>query len=173
MDFDDQNSPPILFTISKGLETECVVCHKQEPLDRCAACKVVSYCGGEHQVEDRPKHKRFCTEVKKAQAKLDAEDTRLRNMQGDWMTPTNPLENPDAIGHFWGIVEMRNYMRARYALIEAQLDFSTRGAVEATMEHVMDLFRLCRSDNMGDRNLAPSLFLRLGKDREAYDFCKW
>lgn len=89
------------------------------------------------------------------------------------MTPYNPLENPDAIGHFWGIMKMRDYKRARYALIEAQLKFNTRKAVEAALDHVTDLFRLRRSDNMGVGNFAPSLMLRLGKDQEAYDFCKW
>ncbi|KAF2747428.1 hypothetical protein M011DRAFT_402188 [Sporormia fimetaria CBS 119925] len=159
--------------MSKGLETGCAVCQQHENLSRCGACKVVSYCGKEHQVQARATHKWFCNEVKRAQATLDNEDAKLRNIQGDVLTPDNPLENPRAIGHFWGIWETRPYMRARYALIEAQLKFNTRNAVEAATEHVMDLFRLCRSDNMGVRDLAPSLLLRLGRDQEAYDFCKW
>lgn len=37
----------------------------------------------------------------------------------------------------------------------------------------MDVFRLNRSDNMGMRDGAPALMMRLGKDQEAYDFMKW
>lgn len=64
-------------------------------------------------------------------------------------------------------------MRARYAVVEALLKIKTYAAVEAAQGHVMDILRLCRSDNMGVRDLAPALDLRLGKDQECYDFCKW
>ncbi|CAJ2513813.1 Uu.00g019320.m01.CDS01 [Anthostomella pinea] len=37
----------------------------------------------------------------------------------------------------------------------------------------MDMFRLCRSDNMGLRSTAPSIMLRLDKVQECYDFIKW
>lgn len=37
----------------------------------------------------------------------------------------------------------------------------------------MDMLRLCRSDNMGVRDIIPGLMLRLGKDQECYDFAKW
>jgi hypothetical protein len=87
------------------------------------------------------------------------------------MTPANPLEN--AIGHFWGIHETRPYMRARYAVVEALVKIKTFNAVQAAFNHIMDLLRLCRSDNMGVRQLVPALFLRLGKDQGCYDFVKW
>lgn len=37
----------------------------------------------------------------------------------------------------------------------------------------MDMIRLCRSDNMGVRDIIPGLLLRLNKDQECYDFIKW
>ena len=64
-------------------------------------------------------------------------------------------------------------MRARYALVEALLKINTYAAVEAAQGHIMDMLRLCRGDNMGVRDLVPALDLRLGKDQECYDFCKW
>ncbi|KAK4696543.1 hypothetical protein P7C71_g1390, partial [Lecanoromycetidae sp. Uapishka_2] len=64
-------------------------------------------------------------------------------------------------------------MRARCVLVEALLQVKTYAAVNAAHGHVMDLLRLCRSDNMGVRDLAPALKLRLGRDQECYDFCKW
>ena len=49
----------------------------------------------------------------------------------------------------------------------------TYTAVYAAYGHIIDLLRLCRSDNMGVRDVLPALALRLGKDQQCYDFCKW
>jgi hypothetical protein len=38
----------------------CRVCGKTEEMMRCARCKVVGYCGREHQKEDWKVHKRSC-----------------------------------------------------------------------------------------------------------------
>ncbi|KAH7245647.1 hypothetical protein BKA59DRAFT_476077 [Fusarium tricinctum] len=35
------------------------------------------------------------------------------------------------------------------------------------------MLRLCRGDNMGVRSQVPALYLRLGRDQDAYDFIKW
>ena len=64
-------------------------------------------------------------------------------------------------------------MRARYALVEALLKIKTYAAAEAVHGHLMDMLRLCHGDNMGVRDLVPALDLRLGRDQECYDFCKW
>ena len=37
----------------------------------------------------------------------------------------------------------------------------------------METLFLCRSDNMGVRYMVPAVNLRLGKDQECYDFCRW
>lgn len=87
------------------------------------------------------------------------------------MTPPNLFE--EHAGHFWGIFETRGYMRSRYALVEALLKIKTYPAVETAHDHIMDMLRLCRGDNMGVRDLVPALKLRLGRDQECYDFCKW
>jgi hypothetical protein len=78
-----------------------------------------------------------------------------------------------SVGHFWGILETRDYMRSRFALIEALRKVKTRGSVQAQLDHIMDMLRLCRGDNMGVRELVPALLLRLNKDQECYDFVKW
>lgn len=64
-------------------------------------------------------------------------------------------------------------MRARYGHVEALLKIKTRDAVQAAFDHIMDMLRLCRSDNLGVRGVAPALFLRLGRDQECYDFIVW
>ena len=129
------------------------------------------YCGRDHQVAHRESHKQACNAIKKTQKVLDREETKLRAQPGDIFTPANLFE--EHAGHFWGIMDTRPYMRARYALVEALLKIKTYAAVDAAHGHLMDLLRLCRSDNMGVRDLVPALKMRLGRDQECYDFCKW
>jgi len=78
-----------------------------------------------------------------------------------------------SVGRFWGIVDTRDYMRARYTVLEAVLLLKTRDAVQAALDYCLDLLRQCRSDNMGVRDFVPSLYLRLNREQECYDFLKW
>ena len=87
------------------------------------------------------------------------------------MMPANPFET--SVGHFWGIHGTRDYMRARYGVIDALGDVSTYDAIQKQLEHALDMLRLCRSDNMGIRDLVPALYLRLNRDQECYDFIRW
>lgn len=154
---------------------ECPPCEAKgntaSTLLRCQGCHVTHYCGRDHQAVDRENHKRPCNDIKKAQQKLDLEEMKLRNLPPDLVTPARLFE--EHAGHFWGILVTRNYMRARYVLIEALLKVKTYAAVKAAHDHAMDCLRLCRSDNMGVRNMVPALKLRLGRDQECYDFIKW
>lgn len=77
------------------------------------------------------------------------------------------------MGHFWGLHHTRPYMRARFALVEALLKVKSYDAASAALDHLMDCLRLCRSDNMGVRQLIPALLVRLGREQECYDFVKW
>ncbi|MCJ1439195.1 hypothetical protein MMC27_008586 [Xylographa pallens] len=137
----------------------------------CQACRVVYYCNREHQAAHRGAHKEACLDIKKSRQYLEREEARLRSHPGDFMTPANLFE--EHAGHFWGIHETRPYMRARYGLVEALLQIKTYAAVEAADSHIMDILRLCRTDNMGVRDVLPALDLRLGRDQQCYDFCKW
>ena len=98
-------------------------------------------------------------------------EQKLRDHPGDWMTLANPFAS--SVGHFWGIPDTRDYMRARYALVEALGKVNTRDAVQAQLDHLLDMLRLCRGDNMGVRCYVPHLMLRLNQDQECYDFVKW
>ncbi|MCJ1423549.1 hypothetical protein MMC29_001433 [Sticta canariensis] len=64
-------------------------------------------------------------------------------------------------------------MRTRYALVDEILRTRTYDAVIAALDHVMNCLRLCRSDNMGGRDVVPALLLRLDRDQECYDSLKW
>ncbi|TPX12694.1 uncharacterized protein E0L32_000871 [Thyridium curvatum] len=122
-------------------------------------------------VAHRAQHKATCNKIKKARAKLAQEDHGVRNATPDFMTPANAFET-DA-GRFWGILSTRDYMRARYGLAEYLRLSGTLDGVQEALSHMQDMIRLCRSDNMGLRDLVPALMLRLDLDQECYDFVKW
>lgn len=111
--------------------------------------------------------------MKKARDKANKEETVLRERPGDFMLPTNVFEN--AVGQFWGLHDTRAYMRARFALADKIVDQFPRSAaaVGAALDHFLGMMRLCHGDNMGLREMAPALMLRLGRDQEAYDFLRW
>jgi hypothetical protein len=160
--------PPQLFSISTRLEWGCAAphCLRTKDLNRCPTCKTVSYCSYEHRYTHRPGHRSVCSKVKKAETNLEKEDRALRRSEGDIIFEGGWSE-------FWGIPESREYMRARVALVEALLRANTAQAVASSLDHLLDMLHLCRIDPMGARDVVPALYLRLGCDQKAYDFCKW
>jgi hypothetical protein len=130
------------------------------------------YCSKDHQAAHYPAHKSACNAVAKASRKVEHERQLLIDAPpGDMFLPQNVFET--SVGHFWGIFGTRDYMRARCGLVLALGEIKTREAVEAQLEHDLDMLRLCRSDNIGVREDIPHLMLRLDRDQECYDFIKW
>lgn len=154
---------------AKELPSGCGLCGQKEGLLQCSGCKVLSYCGRAHRVADRPAHKSACSAIRKARGKMEKQEQKLRNHPD--IMPSDPFV--DHVGSFWGVHEARPYMRARFALVESMAEIDNVQSVEAQLDHVMDMLRLCRSDNMGVRDLVPGLLLRLNKDQECYNFIKW
>jgi len=109
--------------------------------------------------------------MKKTRNALNAEVEELNSKPESWMFKARPFEN--SVGHFWGIFDTWDYMRARYTHVEALLEVQPRTAVAKALEHLLDVLRLNHSDNIGVRDLIPSLYLRLGRDQDCYDFLKW
>ncbi|KAK5131492.1 hypothetical protein LTR08_000886 [Meristemomyces frigidus] len=106
-----------------------------------------------------------------ARATLDREELALRVYKGDMFTPPNPFRTN--AGRFWRIPAAQPYLRSRLALVEALLKQPSREAVEAAMFHSLSMLDLARLDRIGVRRLMPAIYLRLGRDQEAYDFIKW
>ena len=129
------------------------------------------YCSREHQTEHFPVHKRACRGVSFAEERVDEEEQELRLKPPDIFMPENVFET--SVGHFWGIFETRDYMRARFGVVEALQEIKTHDSVEKQLYHLTDIMRLNRSDNIGVRHLVPALMLRLRRDQDAYDFIKW
>jgi tetratricopeptide (TPR) repeat protein len=70
----------------------------------------------------------------------------------------------DDVGHFWGLLETRPYMRARAGLAECLWAF---GRQEEAVAHFRDLLRLNPNDNQGIRDLLMPRLIELGRDKDA------
>jgi len=68
------------------------------------------------------------------------------------------------VGHFWGLLETRPYMRARAGLAQSLWEAGQR---EEAVEHYWDLLRLNPNDNQGIRDLLMPFLIELGRDEEA------
>lgn len=53
------------------------------------------------------------------------------------------------------------------------MQINTRAAVQAALDNIMDMFRICRKDDMHLQDIAPGLLIRLGRDQACYDLVKW
>ncbi len=68
------------------------------------------------------------------------------------------------VGHFWGLLETRPYMRARAGLAACLWELGER---EEAVTHYRDLLRLNPNDNQGVRYTLLGCLLTLGRDDEA------
>ncbi|HUW84847.1 MAG TPA: hypothetical protein VMZ31_18865 [Phycisphaerae bacterium] len=69
-------------------------------------------------------------------------------------------------GRFWGLLETRPYMRARFGLAQS---LAALGRPEEAVGHYQELLRLNRDDNQGVRYLLLPALIELGRDKEAAD----
>ncbi|HSE84506.1 MAG TPA: tetratricopeptide repeat protein [Thermodesulfobacteriota bacterium] len=65
------------------------------------------------------------------------------------------------VGHFWGVIETRPYMRARAGLAEC---LWMLGARQQAIEHYTDMLRLNPNDNQGVRYILINCLLEEGSD---------
>ena len=70
----------------------------------------------------------------------------------------------DDVGHFWGVLETRPYMRARHGLAQALWEAGER---DEAIFHYQDMLRLNPGDNQGLRYTLLDAFLELGRESEA------
>jgi tetratricopeptide (TPR) repeat protein len=68
------------------------------------------------------------------------------------------------VGHFWGLLETRPYMRARVGLSECLWVVGRR---EEAVTHFQDLLRLNPNDNQGIRDLLMPRLIELDRDKDA------
>jgi tetratricopeptide (TPR) repeat protein len=72
-----------------------------------------------------------------------------------------PQTFEEGVGHFWGLIETRPYMRARAGLASCLWQIGER---QAAIEHYADMLRLNPGDNQGIRYVLANCLLRQGDD---------
>jgi tetratricopeptide (TPR) repeat protein len=70
----------------------------------------------------------------------------------------------EEVGHFWGVIETRPYMRARFGFAECLWSV---GRHEEALGHLRELLRLDPGDHQGVRDVLLPRLLELGLDDEA------
>lgn len=75
-----------------------------------------------------------------------------------------PRTFEDEVGHFWGMVQTRPYMRARFGLAQCLEEL---GQVGEAIGHYQELLRLNPNDNQGVRDVLLPALLATGRDGEA------
>ncbi|KAL2706510.1 hypothetical protein AAEP93_001760 [Penicillium crustosum] len=127
----------------------CGVCGKEDEVLRCSGCRVMMYCGVEHQTTHRQEHKSACSAIRKCRVAMEKEEQALRAL------PDNPYTY--GVGNFWKIFETRPYMQSRVALCNAMSNIPNAESLGAQLDLLMENLRLCRTDNMGSRDVIPGL----------------
>ncbi|KAJ5713543.1 uncharacterized protein N7483_010724 [Penicillium malachiteum] len=156
-------------TESRKLGTGCPLCAKTDNLRRCSGCKILQYCGQDHQREHWPKHKSACSGVRRARKSLeDAKEALINHLD---FKDDDPFVNH--VGRFWKLDGTRPYMMGLSKLTQVIGEIEHVDAVQAELDIYMEMLRLCPGDNMGVRGSVPGTMLRLNKDQECYDFIKW
>ncbi len=72
-----------------------------------------------------------------------------------------PRSFKEDVGHFWGLLETRPYMRARCGLAQT---LWAMGEGDAAIAHYRDMLRLNPNDNQGIRDLLAACLLAIGDD---------
>lgn len=67
------------------------------------------------------------------------------------------------VGYFWGLLETRPYMRARFGLAQV---LWTRGARDEAVAHYCELLRLNPDDNQGVRYVLAACYLEMDRDAD-------
>ena len=147
----------------------------------CSRCRCAYFCSVKCQEAAwKSGHKTACNAIKKAETKLEREASKLRSCTEYGFSfgnpPTNLFETDK--GRFWGILETRDYMRARIKVAnliyeEFAYELETVELWEKVLMHYQEMLRLCSSDNMGLRYRFPFLLLYLNRDDDAYAFCRY
>ncbi|KAI6082360.1 hypothetical protein F4821DRAFT_215783 [Hypoxylon rubiginosum] len=147
-------------------------CHVRNNLLKCSGCHVALYCSVAHQKAHRSVHKSTCNIVKSAREDLDREMEALDAQSIHILESDTPLRLEVPPG-FWLRKPVRAYLQRRLNLMDAMLNFRTGDAVEIALTQSLRLLRLDHGDRLGFRSRVPGLYIRLGKDAEAWDFIKW
>ena len=85
-------------------------------------------------------------------------------LRGDRIMEKKGLMDEDSIGHYWGILETRPYMRLRDAYVQ---NLVAAGMLGCAAKECEDMLRLCEMDNLGMRHTLMHLYAALEQEEKA------
>lgn len=136
----------------------------------CSRCRVMYYCNQKCQKQAFKYHKDSCKAIKSAYDQMKRLERPLHRCYGEDLFVTS-------VGHFWGLVNPRDYCRARFMyaeiLIQAGIDEDNNYAYEEALANYLELMRLSHGDNQGVRSHTPFVLLILKRLEDCYGFIKW
>jgi hypothetical protein len=151
------------------IKKHCEVCKKTDGLSLCGGCFAYYYCGRDHQTSDRPTHKNTCNTIKGSKTRVDEEEAKLRaRSEGDDKLPPNAMDT----GRLWVFRSARPYLRAVYEHAEILVRSWRQQGIEDALAVYLKLLKLNTGDNQAARYMVAVLYIRLGRNQEAYDFLK-
>jgi hypothetical protein len=153
----------------------CQQCRRRDGLTRCDKCSTIYYCGRQCKAADRRDHKSRCGIITRARKTHEKKYLEIAPMVDDEGYTPNV---PPAFAASYLARHRSPYMRARLSLVEKLLfHYGTAGGpaelVQEVLDHVLDMLRVERTDRLRVRLRIPALYIRLGREQEAYDFLKW
>lgn len=150
--FSAQTQPGTTMSLSKT--PRCSVCNTTENVLQCLSCKVIFYCGKQHQTIDRTVHRKVCGLVKKYQENIAALDREMLQLP------------PDMVGLYSvnRIVKQEVVFLNDDSLVKELLNIKTFDAVAKALNHSMEVLRKHRINHLDLHHVVPASLLRLGKD---------
>jgi hypothetical protein len=160
-----ESGPKMEGIFPKMFPKECVVCQRKDGLLRCGGCNVYYYCGREHQVSDRPTHKGTCKQLKEGKEAMEEAEARLRALETDYLETY--------AGRLWEVGPTRLYLYTMSKYGELLIRTWRRQGIEDALSVYVKLLHLNPTDQQDIHDIVPALYIRLGRDQEAYDFLKY
>ncbi|RYP50581.1 hypothetical protein DL768_003926 [Monosporascus sp. mg162] len=135
-----------------------------------AACQVVLYCGAEHQRADRPFHKTSCSLIKKARPSHERERGGARGAPGRRGDPRAPVR-----GRARPVLVLVGHAPLHAAVSRPHVGDTERahGRGGRGRPAVLPRHAAPEPRRQPGREQVPALYMRLGRDQEAFDFLKW
>ncbi|KAK4103877.1 hypothetical protein N658DRAFT_419568 [Parathielavia hyrcaniae] len=160
-----ESGPKIEEIYPKMFPKECEVCKRKDNLSRCGGCSVYWYCGRDHQASDRSTHKGTCNQIKGARTEMERLESELR--------ADAPTYLEGYARRLWVFMPARDYLMAMAKYGELLIRSWRRQGIEDALDVYLKILQLNEGDNHGVRDVIPALYIRLGRDQEAYDFLKY
>ncbi|KAI4651160.1 uncharacterized protein J4E79_009359 [Alternaria viburni] len=162
---------PLPYEKSYGLMGRCRICPEKKNLIICSDCNAMFYCSSEHQALNKKTHQTLCDRLQELHGLIAGSEDALKRNSGDAGTPKDPFRT--AGGRFWEYEATREYMYRRRDLLYELYSVNTTAAVQQALDEAFALLQLDSADHLQMRCLVPWLLLRLKRDQDCYDFCKW